>query len=317
MAFETFDSRGCVLALEATEGMDALPTPLVNALQLINGRSGIQAEKLQRALDRPHFGAKPSRRIKVRGYIEGEVEMVGAATPGDPSPLSALFQIAGMAETSVAGPPLLMRYNVISRQIPSASAYFYHAGTLKKILGARANLSSITMEIGKFFTAKARIEGLCTTVTEAALPTNFDYSEYPAPDPFTTEVGELEIAGVAVDGLSVNVDFGNALGVRETTRRRIARISGREATFTARFYRPPHASLNVWDLWEHGDEFPIVATHGIGAGAGRGARMNLRAQIENIDETEDDKDYVLEVKGSLIPSDAGNDELSFEFGTLA
>lgn len=314
--FESFDQRGCMIKIEGTEGTDAVPTAVANALQLLNGRSGIQAEKLVRQLDRPHFGSRPSRRIKERGFIEGEVEVVGSATPGTASPLSPLLQICGMAETLVAGPPAIARYNVISRQIPSASAYFAHAGTLKKILGARGNISSLMMEIDKFFTARVRIEGNCKTVTEAALPTDFDYDDYQSPDPYTTECGELEVDGFAVDGLSLSVDFGNALGVRPTTRRRVARITGREATFTAKFYRPAHADLNVWDLWETGAEFPIVGSHGIGMGAGRGAKLLLRAQITDVQETEDEKDYVLEVKGGLVPSAAGNDEIKLEFGTL-
>ena len=311
-----FDQRGCVLKLEGTEGVDSGPTTLLNTLQLINGRSGITAEKLTRSVDRPHFGAKPGRRIKERGFIEGEIEVVGALTLGAASPQSPLFQLAGMAETLVAGPPALTRYNVISRQIPSASAWFYHAGTLKKILGARANISALMMEIDKFFTAKVRIEGACSTVAEATMPTDFDYDDFAVPTPYTTESGELLVNGFAVDGLSLSVDFGNALGVRSTTRRRVGRISGREGQFTAKFYRPAHADLNVWNLWESGAEFPIVGLHGIGAGVGRGAKLTLRAQIDNVDETEDDKDYVLEVKGSLIPSSAGNDEIQLEFGTL-
>lgn len=313
---ESFDSRGLLLKLEATENTDAGPTAAANAFRVMNGRSGLQGEKLPRPIDRPHFGAKPGRRIKVKGFIEGDVEIVGAATPGAASPLSPLLQIAGMAETLVVGPPAIARYNVISRDIPSATGWFYHGGTLKKLTGARANLSGLMLEIGKFFTAKARIEGNCTTVTEAALPADFDFDDFQSVDPYTTETGELEINGVAVDGVSLSVDFGNALAVTEHTRARRSRITGREGSFTARFYRPALGALNVWQLWESGAEFPIVGTHGIGAGVGRGAKLLLRAQIDGVEEVELEKDYGVEIKGSLIPSNAGNDEIKLEFGTL-
>ena len=129
MAIESFDTRGMLLKLETVENTDALPVAATNAIQIMNGRSGLQAEKLSRPLDRPFFGAKRSRPVKIRGFIEGDIEVVGSKTLGQASPLSPLFQIAGMAESLVAGPPMLTRYNVISRAIPAASAYFYHAGT--------------------------------------------------------------------------------------------------------------------------------------------------------------------------------------------
>ncbi|MDC8012940.1 hypothetical protein [Tahibacter soli] len=318
MSLESFENRAMLLKLETVENTDAAPTATANAFQLMNGRSGLQADSIKRQLDRPFFGGDPSTPVNIRGFIEGEVEMVGALTPGQPSPLSPLLQVCGMAETLVTSPaPALARYNVISRGIPSASSYFFHAGTLKKLLGARGNLSGLAYEIGKTYTAKLRLEGNCIDVEEDDLPSDLDYDAFVEPMPYTTEYGELKVNGFNVDGISLSVDFGNELAVKQHTEARIARISDRKPTFTVRFYRPAHANLNAWALWKSRTILPIVASVGIGAGAGRGVRTLLRAQIvEPPQEVEHEKDTAVEIKGELVPSSSGNDELVFEFLTL-
>jgi hypothetical protein len=306
MSLESFERRGLALKIETTENVDAVPTSALNAFLLMNGSSGVESEKIERPIDRPFFGADPFVNGLFRGYIEGDFEVLGAATAGLTAPIAPLLRIGGMAETLVASTSAT--YNPISSAIPSASAYFWHAGTLKKLLGSRAQISQMAMKIGDFFKARMRIEGNCTDVLDTALPTDFDLSAFRAPPAITTETMILTINGSAVEGVELSLDFGTEMQVKEHSEARVARIQDRKPSFTARFYKPTKATLDLHQLWRNHTLVPIVGT--VDGGATKKAVLTIGyGQIESISEIDLEKDYGFEVKGRCIPS-AGNDEFT-------
>lgn len=315
MAIESFERRALLLKAEVTEGTDSVPTAGTNAIQVLNGTSGVSSEKIERALDRPWFGADPFVNTRYSGFIEGDFEIAPATAPGNTTnPLAPLLLVAGMAETLVAGPPAQARYNPISASIPSASAYFYHSGTLKKLLAARANVSGINFTIGRYPMLKARIEGVLSgnDVTEVAVPTG-TYTAFQAPEPITHVSSSLSINSVLVEGISMTCDFNNTLGMTEHTEGLYARIKDRKPTGTMKFHKPLKATLDPWALWRAGTVVTCFFRVVNGAATLK-SELRVLAQLEEPREVNEDGDYVIEQPFRCIPSAAGGDELILEFG---
>lgn len=312
---ESFKNRALLLKVEVTEGTDAVPVAGVDAFQLFDGSSGITADKVERSVDRPFFGHDPFVNTNLRGFVEGGFELVpptGVYSAASKASVEALLKIAGMAKTYVAGPPPIVRYNPISAAIPSATGYFYHAGLLYKLTGARANLSSISMEIGSYLKGQCRIEGSCLQVDEAALPGGLDYSAFVTPIAASTETMEMRVNGFAVEGKSIGLDFGNEQKTIQHTEARINRITDRMPTFNAKFYRPAKASLDPWALWKAGTIIPLYGTT-TEAVTGLQTKVSVLGQIEEVKPTEIDGDFGYEITGRCIPSNTGGDELLIEF----
>jgi hypothetical protein len=321
MPLERFKNRALLLKVEATEGTDAAPAAATDAFQLMDGSSGVLSEKIERTIDRPFFTHDPFVNTNIRAFIEGGFEIVPPSAIVDntsKAAVEALFKISGMAKTFIAataGPPAtpaIIRYNPISSSFASGTAHFYHAGTLYRLTGARANITSVAMEIGNYLRAQTRIEGSCQEVEESALPGGLDYSAFTTPVANTTESMEMRINGFAVEGKSIGLDFGNELQTVEHSEARINRIRDRRPTFTARFYRPARGSLDPFALWKAGTIFPLFGTI-TDPTSGLQTKMNIRGQIEDVRPQDIDGDYGYEITGRCIASDAGGDEFTFEF----
>lgn len=317
MPLESFRSRALLLKTETVEGTDSIPTAALNAFQLFNGSSGVTGDVVERELDRPFFTNTPFVVANPRAFIEGSFEIAPPAVPGNATTgipgVDALLQIGGMARTLVVGPPGSTRYNPISTGIPSGTAYWYHAGTHKKVTGARAALSGIEMAVGNYMRGQLRIEGNYVNVEEATV-SGLVYTAFPAPRVGSTESMQLSFNGFNVEGKSLAIDFGTEQRTIEHTEARLNRITDRRATFTARLYRPALASFNPWTAWRNATIVPIVGIHT--ELDGRLTRLEVNAQIETINEVEIDGDLGLEIGGRCIATSAGGDEFVLRFNSV-
>lgn len=316
MPLESFISRAAAVRIEAVEGTDIVPTFATHAFRFLNGSSSIEAEKIERDLDRPTWGAKPFVPTGFKGVIEGDIELVGNTVNGTATPLAPVLRIGGMAETLVVGPPALARYNPISSAIPSASCYFQHGGTIKRILGARAAISGIALEVKKYPMAKVRIEGNATEATEAAYPGTVDYSAFVDPLAITTENAVMVINGFNVDGIYMSLDLNTELKVKEHTEARLARITDRQPTGVVRFVRPAFASLNPWALFRNQTTFAMSFVNALtGTPASRVMLSIATAQFEEPKEIDWEGDIAYEVPFRALPATGGEFLLEFGGGT--
>lgn len=314
MSLESFKRRALLLKAEVTEGTDSAPVAGTDGLLMLAGSSKIEADSIERDVDRATFGGKPFVLTKLRGSVEGDIELIGAATGGTAAPIATALRMSGMAQTlDAVGPPKSAIYNPISTGIISATAWFYHAGTLRKLTGARGNLASMALKIGDFPKARLTILGNASgVVDEAALPA-VDFSGFQTPVPGSTETMELLVNGVAVEGIELSLDFGNALSIIEHTEARLSRITDRLPTFTATFYRPSKASLDPYALWAAHTLIPLIATVD-GGSEGKLTRLTIgQGQIETIEEVDQDGDFAYKITGRAIPTSAGNDEFLVGF----
>ncbi len=332
-ALDYFRKRAVLLKAESVEGTDPTPVAGTDGIRLFDGSSSTEYDAVDRNEDKPHFGASAFVVANRRATVQGTFELYPPATPGAVSTSDAdcsrILLPAAMAVTKDAVNDIT-RYNPISAAIPSATAYWYHTATLLKVTGARANISSLGIEIGQRFTGQASIMGEYAEVSNAAMPS----VTLPTKVPVVSSKRNSELllgtlvrgATASTDGVplvdlhtwakALRIDFGNALGYREYTEKGVAGITDRAGTFTMRLAKTDiTADFNPWYVRDNG----IVLTAAyrmweLDTKVGLYSELGIRAQIEQITPTDIDGDYGWEITGRCIPSSAGNDEFYIAFG---
>lgn len=321
-SLERFDKRAFLLKKEATEGIDAAPVAGTDAFQILDGTSSIDVTTKERNVDRSFLGAKPFKVATSTGKVSGGVEIVCPAAPGtDSAAIATLLKIAGMAEV-LSAPNKTTRYNPISINVDTATGHWYHAGTLRKVLAARADISGLSMTIGDFFRAQTTIQGNCDEVDEASLPSGLDYSAFTEPTICTHDNSTLKIGLVGADPTSpdapslvtwsknLSIDFGNNLATKEFTSHQETSV-GRDGKFTLQLARTAKADFDPFAIRKAGSL--IIAEWALDLGSNLIAKLGFMGQIEGISEDNVDDDYLNTLTGRCLPSDNGNDEFWVEF----
>lgn len=312
-ALDWFRKRGLLLKAEVTEGTDSVPVAGTDGLLVQNGKCGTEFDKVERNIDRSFFTSNPFAVANKRSYIEGDIELWSPAVPGTNSAhVKPLLLIAGMTEVLTVGTKTT-RYNPISSAIGSASAYFYHVDEFIKALGARANINSLRMEIGKIFMMNFRVQGTYTTVTTASvpaitLPTTVPQVSTYANSTLTFNAG----ADVTMWGKHLEVNFNNELQSKEYTSVLKHQISNRQATWSARVARADLADFNPWTIRDAGTIMTAKWKKSGELGTCT-AELGIRGQIETIEMVEIDGDLGWDLSGPCVASNSGGDEFYIEF----
>lgn len=319
---ESFTRRLIAIKAETTEGTDANPSTSANTFDLMDGTSGTEFDKIERPRDRAYYTGQEFLVANKRAFIEGMFELVPPTAPGNAgSTGNAACEVAlfpcGLERTKNATNETTI-YSPISESIPTVTADFYHAGTVKEVVGARGNITSLSMAIGERFKGQIRLQGIYTEVDEASVPTDGDYSAFTVPTVAAHDNSQLRYFSSDADtiplflwGKSLSVDFNNALQTKQFTQLRISSISDRRATWTARFARPAKADMDVYALRDAATVIRLDFTTDDGTNY---SRLKIRGQIETINEVDIDGDYGYEVSGPCIASTGGGDEFEIEFG---
>ena len=318
-----FTRRAIAIKAETTEGTDANPSTSTNAFDLMEGQSGTEFDKIERKRDRAYFTGDPFVVANKRAYVEGMFELIPPTSPGSSSgttgnaPCEVVLFPSGMQRTRSSTNSTTI-YTPISTAIPTVTFDFYHSGTLKQVVGARGNISSLAMAIGERFKGQIRLEGIYTEVEEAAVPTDGVYTSFTTPTVASHSNSQMRYFSSDADtvplflwGKSLSVDFGNALQSKQYTQKRIAAITDRKASWTARIARPAKADMDVYALRDAGAEIRLDFTTDDGTNY---SRLKIRGQIETINEVDIDGDYGYEISGPCIASTGGGDEFGIEFG---
>lgn len=320
-ALDLFRRRALLVKAETTEGTDSVPTGSSNAILFMDGSSGTEFDTVERPIDRAVFGHDPFSVGNKRAFIEGMFELYPPATPGAVSTSSAdcepLLLPSGFAVVKDL-PTKTTRYNPVSTGIPSATAYWYHSGTLIRALGARGNLTQLSMEVGNRFMARARLLGNYGTLESASLPSVTLPSTVPPVIRHTNATAHIESpAGgtpLLVWAKALSVDLGNDLASKEYTSVKFNQISDRRPTWTMRIARTDLADFNPISVRDAGTIIEARIRVFSAASPGLYSELGIRGQIENVTAADIDGDKGFEITGRCIPSSAGGDELYIEFG---
>lgn len=337
-ALDFFKKRALLLKAEGTEGTDSNPVTGTDGFRLFDGNSSTEFDKIERELDRAFFGGNPFGIANKRAKIEGDFELYPPATPGAATTSDAdcakVLLPGGMAVVKSL-PSKTTIYNPVSSAIPSATAYWHHTGTLIKALGCRAELSSIGITIGDRFTGRVSLLGDYEAVSSTAVPTPTLPSKVPVTASArnmraylstlvkggTTSTSGVPLADLLVWAKSLTVDFGSQLAHKEYSSKSVNQISDRQPTWTMRIAKTDiTADFNPWFVRDEGiileARAQLFEVSGAPSAAlvGLYSALNIRGQIETITATDIDGDYGWEISGPCIPSNAGGDELTIEFG---
>jgi hypothetical protein len=147
------------LALEATAGVDALPTGAANA-QLISDMSiePLDAKNIPREVIRGFFGGSEELVGVASVKVSFTAELAGSGAAATPPAWGAALIVCAFAEASLTT-PARVEYTPVSTGLRTATIYYYDDGVLHKLFGVMGNVT-ISAKAGDRPTLKFDFVGL-------------------------------------------------------------------------------------------------------------------------------------------------------------
>lgn len=298
--------------LETTYGVDATPAAATDAVlcKTITPSDPLSQKSVERNVVRPYLGNYQQLRAGAFVKLDVEVEVAGFGTagPANPTPgYDALMQILGLARTVTAG--VSVAYTPISSGFASATVYYYQDGTLHKILGARADMTS-SWKPGAEPTTKYTITGVYGGVSDVALPSPV-LTAYQVPllvDADNTT--GISVMGYAAALNSFELKMGNQVEMRELPGSiKQVLITDRKSSGTIEIEATTVATKDWWTLMKNGTLGAFSLQHG--AAAGNIVQIaSSQMQVLNPKFNESQNIIHLGMDALFVPSAAGNDEFS-------
>jgi hypothetical protein len=168
MARKYFRRQVLTSKIEATYGVDPVPTGAANAILAENGTltpMGGSTEK--RGYMTPYYGAKPSMRVEKQQKLEFDVELAGAGTAGTLPGYSPLLRACGMAAVQTVGTDV--QYHPVSSGWESITNHMNYDGRRHALLGGRGD-AVITLEKSKRPIVRYSFTSLWQAPTAVVLP---------------------------------------------------------------------------------------------------------------------------------------------------
>lgn len=310
MALYSWRRKVILLKLETVYGTDTTPAAATDGILAMNMTISLEADKIEREIDRAYYTANPFVLVGRRCMVEFDFEPLGNATPGTAAPCGPLLQACGNAQALDVGPPAEAIYTPISTGIKSASIYYWLNDQKFAILGARGTLDW-DWSIKQFPKAHAKVTGLFAIPTNTAIvaPTLTAWQDPPA---IETETWTLTVDGTPINATGLQVSQNNELPIHEGSEEREVALLDRKVSGTLKVYDPSIANFDFWTLAKNGTKVPIVSV--VDGGAGLKATMTMPlCQLELPKFSETDKAVGLEIPFVAIASSAGNDDYELKF----
>lgn len=299
--------RTILAKTEVTYGVDPTPTGAANAILVRNlSITPLNAENVSRDLVRPYLGA--SEQLIASKYVgcEFEVEMAGSGTAGTAPAYGPLLLACGFAETIVA--VTSATYAPVSASFKSATIYYNVDGVLHKITGARGNVE-LMVNSGQIPVFKFTFTGLYNAPTDTAAPA-VTYTSFQTPlaaNTTNTTGFSLFSYSAAMESLSLNM--GNAVNYRSLIGAEDVLMTDRQITGSVVFEAPNIATKDFFSIALASNLGALDITHGTTAG-NKVQILSSRVDISNPSYSDSNGIQMLNVPLTLVPSTAGNDEIS-------
>lgn len=299
--------RTILAKTEVTYGVDPTPTGTANAILVRNlNITPLNAELVSRDLVRPYLGA--SEQLLASSYVtvEFEVEMAGSGTAGTAPAYGPLLLACGMAATTSAG--VSVTYAPVSSAFGSATIYYNVDGVLHKVTGARGNVE-MNIEVGQIPVFRFTFTGLYNAPTDTAAPA-VTYTAFQTPQAANSDnTSAFSLYSYSGALQSLNVNLNNAVTYRTLIGAEDVLMTDRQVSGTAVFEAPTVAQKDYWSLALGSTLGSLDITHGTVAG-NRVQISSTRAKINNPTYQDSNGIHMLQAPFNLVPSTAGNDEIS-------
>lgn len=295
---------------ETTYGTDVTPTGVANAILTRDfSLSPIEADKVERNLDRPGLGASPALIAGKSMSCSFKVEAVGSGSAGVATKAADIFKACALAETIVA--TTSVAYAPVSSSFDSASLYAHLEGRLHKLLGWRGAMG-FELQAGQVpyfvFDGKA----LYGAPTDVSLPTA-DFSSFK--DPLVAENGTTTWSLNAISAVLIsatinkpgNLKFRNMPGTEQVS------YSGkRNMTGSVECFIPSVATFDPFSLMAANTLVPFQLIHG--TVAGKKVQIDApKAQITGVSYGDKDGEKTYKIDFTLTATDQGDDEIKYTF----
>ena len=201
--------RGITAKIEASQGVDANPTPALDAIRVETpAKAWFNNRETQPESVRPSQGSEQSIYGGSLKQLTFEALLKGSGTAGTPPEVAPLLRACSLAETII--PATSVSYTPVSEEHETATLYFYEDGRLGKMTGAMGNLV-ITGTAGLALRGAFTFTGHWTNPVDTPLP-SFTFSSVKAP----AYINAPFVFGGAGGTISTfSVDLGNVVTIPE------------------------------------------------------------------------------------------------------
>lgn len=297
-------------AIESTYGTDAVPTVAANAMLASNIKvTPMNQDMVERKNAKIYMGKQGKIPGSRHMELTFDTELAGSGTAGTAPACGVLMKACAMQETIVA--LTSAAYSPVSTGEQSATIYYNVDGLQYKMLGARGSFSlkfsqkGVPMISWKFV-------GLFGGIADVAIaaPTLTAWKD---PVAFTSANSTpVTLHGLAAKFSEITLDIGNSMAFRPLIGTEDVSFGDRGATGKATFENPAIATKDFWTIINAGTLGALSLTHGQTAGnkvivAGPSVQLSAPG-LSSADNIE-----MLGVSMDLLPTAAGNDELTITF----
>ena len=308
MAGYDFDKRLLFFEIETTEGTD--PTPVAADAIVTRGLQPVtpEADVRTRNIDGQYFGARPQTKSSIRGRTGFEVEIAGGGAATTVPPWMKLLRVCGLDAGTVGGSSVVQA--PISASIPSATLWDYTDTLKQPVNGARGN-ARLTFEDDQYpFFSLDMLGYIPSTPVTDASPATPDVSAFQAPVLVNNDNTVITLDGYALEVRRVEFNLGSIIVPRSFVGS-IDRVKyrNREMTCTIIAKCPTLASKNYFGNVAPSTQIDLTVTHG--TSAGHIIEVNAPTmEVGVITMSDEEGDVMVNIPGRLVPTDAGNDELT-------
>lgn len=307
--------RQTILAkIESTYGTN--PTPVdTDAIEVSNVQWKNNAEVLERDILKDTM----SKDKHVMGMIDAEVsfdvEIKGSGSAGTAPQIGKLLRACGLSETVDAGVSVTYAPESDESNHASVTIYVYKDGTLRKLTGARGDLS-IDIQAGRYGKASFTFKGMWNSVTDASIVTPDAPDE--AISPAIVESSSFSWGGYAPVASAVSFALQNVLSRRESVNSankgvHSIRIADRSPVGSFNADAVVEATHPFWSDFENATARAITIT--LGSSAGNICTIaGPQCALESIEDGDDEGVMLYSLGFKLYKNaSAGDDELTIAF----
>ena len=308
-----YNKRALMAAIESPYGTSANPGG--TAAIMVNDDlqiTPLDADELERTTLQPHFGTRRKSLINPKVQFSFSVDVAGSGVAGTAPKWGRLLQACGFGETVVASTSVTYNLKTDNADIAGLTMVGHMDGQKHLATGCRGSAQPMG-KVGEFFRVMFNMTGSYAAPTDAALPSAT----------YGNHVDPLHVSNVNTTNLLVNGWNGACLSEfdfnlnNSTTYRELVgctkqvRINDRQANGKIVIESPSLSAYNA---------FTAATTSAIGTvsfshadSAGGSCTVTARCNFGAPTYTDMDNITMIDVPVGLVPSTAGNDELTLVF----
>lgn len=295
--------------IETTYGTNITPAVGTDDV-LVSGFSvtPINIRYAERNVAQPYFGAQGQINVGESMQMEFDLEIAGGGAVATAPAYKSVLRACAMAETitPTTGP---VTYSLISDAEESATVYFYWDGVRHKMLGARGNVEWRFNEAA-IPVMHVTMEGLYGGIAVAALGGTPSLAAFQKPLGVNKANTTFSLHSYSAAIASLTINQGAQMIYKNRPNSEKIHYVDRKVTGKVTIECPKTDVKDFFAICRAETTGALALTHGTTAG-NKGILAASTVQLTNPRTSEGDNMVMLAMDMIFLPSDAGNDELTY------